>query len=185
MRAHRYVRAVALLCIVVATLAGSGCGSRTPSSEAMKQQLGELKGNIIDVAKFSGKVTIDGQPPFLPPKSALVLILYDAKDAQPGHETMMETVCDKEGHFEFTRYSKGDGVPPGSYTVLFAEFFPRRGGHYIGPDKLGNLYNDPDKSPFHVDIKPSGKTDWEFNLEVAGKDPVPAGPHAVTRILNH
>ena len=150
----------------------------------MKEQLAEMKGSLIDIAKFSGTVTIDNQPPVVPPRHKLVLILYSAKDAQPGRETIYETPCDKDGHFEFTRYSKGDGVPPGSYTVLFAELVPRRGSQFTGPDKLGNLYNDPDTSPFHVDIKPPGKADWAFNLDVAGRDPVTqAGPHAVSRIV--
>jgi hypothetical protein len=174
---------VGFLPLAALTLAFAGCGDQG-TQKRMAQQLEEIKGNTFEVAKFSGKVTIDGQTPSVPPRSVLVLMLYSAKDVQPGHEIIYETVCDKEGHFEFTRFTKGDGVPPGSYTVLFGELTPRHGAQFIGPDRLGNRYNDPDTSPFHVEIKSPGKTDWEFNLEVAGKDPIPsAGPHAVTRIL--
>ncbi len=174
---------VGIVISIVAAMAG-GCDSRPPARQAMKEQLAQMKGSVVDVAKFSGTVTIDGLAPLVSPRHELVLILYSAKDAQPGRETIYETPCDKNGHFEFTRYSKGDGVPPGSYTVLFAELLPRRGQQFSGPDKLGNLYNDPDKSPFHVDITPPGKTDWTFNLEVAGRDPIPQpGSHAVTRIV--
>src|SRR5580692_1945251 len=170
--------------LLVTAIAFCGCGSRAAIKEAIKEQLAETKGTQVEVAKFSGNVTIDGQPPSVSPEHVLVLILYSALDAQPGHETLYHTTCDKDGRFEFTRYTKGDGVPPGSYTVLFDELIPRRGSQFIGADELKNLYNDPDNSPFHVEIAPPGKTDWEFNLEIAGKDPVatPAS-HAITRIM--
>jgi len=182
MNCVRRPRTAVAIFLLAGSLASVGCGGGQ-TRKRMTEQLEEIKGKTYEVAKLSGKVTIDGETPSVPPKSVLVLMLYDAKGAQPGHETIYETVCDKEGHFEFTRFSKGDGVPPGSYTVLFDELMPRRGGEFKGPDKLGNLYNDPDTSPFHVEIKPPGKTDWEFNLEVAGKEPLASpGPHAVTRI---
>ncbi len=167
-----------------AAIALAGCNQRPGVDEAIKEQLAETKGSQIGVARFSGTVTIDHQTPSIPRKRALVLILYSAKDAQPGHETLYYTACDKDGHFEFTRYTKGDGVPPGAYTVLFAELVPRRGSQFSGPDDLKNLYNDPDTSPFHVEIASPGKTDWEFNLDIAGKEPNPhAGPHAITQLV--
>jgi hypothetical protein len=158
-----------------------GCGD-AKTQERMKLQLAETKSSDAPVAKFSGKVTIDGEVPSVPARHALVLILFSDKDTQPGHETIYHTACDKDGHFEFTRYSKGDGVPPGSYTVLFEELVARTGSRFTGEDQLKNLYNDPDKSPFHVDISPPGKTDWMFNLEIAGKDPATPGPHAVKQL---
>jgi hypothetical protein len=177
-------RRIAATATLLATACGVwGCGGGGPSTQQrIKEQLAETKSSDSPVAKFSGIVTIDGQTPSLPPRYAVLLILYSDKDAKPGHETIYRTVCDKEGHFEFTRYSKGDGVPPGTYTVLFEALMPRSGSRFTGADQLKNLYNDPDKSPFHVDITPPGKTDWDFNLEIAGKDPVSPGPRAVTRI---
>jgi hypothetical protein len=167
-----------------AAIALAGCSQRAGVDEAIEKQLVETKGSQIGVARFSGTVTIDHETPSIPRKRALVLILYSAKDAQPGHETLFYTACDKEGHFEFTRYSKGDGVPPGSYTVLFAELMPRRRSQFSGPDDLKNLYNDPDTSPFHVDIAPPGKADWDFNLDVAGKEPnTHPGPHAIKQLV--
>jgi hypothetical protein len=170
-----------VLLLVVFAAGVWGCGS-AKVQERMKAQLAETKGTDAPVAKFSGKVTIDGVPPSLPPRYVLVLILYGDKDREPGQEIIYHTVCDKDGNFEFTRYTKGDGVPPGSYTVLFEALMPRRGSRFSGEDQLKNLYNDPDKSPFHVDIKPPGKSDWDFNLEIAGKDPVAPGPRSVKRI---
>jgi hypothetical protein len=176
--------AATVLLFSISILGVCGCGGRGSPDQRIKDQLAETKGTKAPVARFSGRVTIDGLPPAVPPRYALVLILYSAKDAEPGHETIYDTVCDNEGHFQFTRYSKGDGVPPGSYTVLFEELMPRRGSQFSGADQLKNRYNDPDTSPFHVEIAPPGKGDWEFNLEIAGKDPVASpGPHAVTRIV--
>ncbi len=181
--AWRAANTIVLLAISVFGLLG--CGGSPRSEKRVKEQLAEMKASDAPVAKFSGKVTIDGQTPAIPARHVLLVILYGANGEQ-GHETINDAVCDKEGHFEFTRYSKGDGVPPGSYTVLFAELMHRRGSQFTGSDQLKNLYNDPDKSPFHVEIAQPGKTDWDFNLEVAGKDTVlTPGPHAVTRLSPH
>jgi hypothetical protein len=107
-------------------------------------------------------------------------------------------ICNDDGKFAFGTYEKDDGVPAAEYVVTFVLLhLPTAGGgrgggrmrqatgprHFQGPDELKNLYNDPDKSPFQVELSPPGKTDWEFNLEVAGKDPVVTpGPHALTRL---
>ena len=58
---------------------------------------------------------------------------------------------------------------------------------FVGPDGLKNLYNDPQKNrnekEFVVEVQSPGKTDYEFALSVAGKDPVPrASEYAVTRM---
>jgi hypothetical protein len=181
--AAHHARAASLLLGASLTLCALGCGDTQAVSQRIKQQLAETKGNVVAVAKFAGRVTIDGQPPSVPPRYVLVVILFDAKGKEAGHETIYQTICDKEGRFEFTRYSKGVGVPPGSYTVLFVELMHRLGDRFTGADELKNLYNDPDKSPFQVELTTPGKTDWDFNLEVAGKDPVvKPGPHAVTRL---
>ena len=48
-------------------------------------------------------------------------------------------------------------------------------------------YNDPDKNAgkpeFHVELTPPGKTDYAFNLKVAGEQPVDQpGPKATTEV---
>ena len=53
-----------------------------------------------------------------------------------------------------------------------------------GGDGLKNLYNDPDKNAkeerFQINLTSPGKTDWTFDLAVAGKDPITTpGEHAV------
>ena len=51
-------------------------------------------------------------------------------------------------------------------------------------DALKNLYNDPDVNAkdekFRLEATPPGKTDWTFDLQVAGKDSnTKPGEHAV------
>jgi hypothetical protein len=82
-------------------------------------------------------------------------------------------------------YLAGDGVPVGKYVVEFVQLHlprqrQRQGGgvarNYVGPDKLNNLYNDPERNKdnpeFMVDVADPGRTDYQFNLSVAGKDPI-------------
>lgn len=49
---------------------------------------------------------------------------------------------------------------------------------YGQPDGLKNLYNDPEKNlsdpNLIVTVESPGRTDYEFNLQVAGKDAVAA-----------
>jgi len=71
--------------------------------------------------------------------------------------------------------------------MLFAQLKgnPKRG--YGKPDALKNLYNDPDingkKSEFNIDHQAPDKTDYTFNLSVAGETPPAApGPKALIDI---
>jgi hypothetical protein len=92
-------------------------------------------------------------------------------------------------------YLGNDGVPVGKYVVEFVQLqLPRVGGqrrgggvgrNFVGPDGLKNLYNDPEKNKgvqeFLVDVTEPGRTDYEFNLALAGKDPVASpGQYATT-----
>ncbi len=76
-------------------------------------------------------------------------------------------------------------MPTGSYIVLFAQMeqvLMMNTGFYP-PDRLKNLYNDPDKSSFKVEVTAPGKSDWLFELEVAGKEPNDSpGPQAIKEI---
>jgi hypothetical protein len=124
-------------------------------------------------------VTIDGLPPASKAWKSLVAVLYDP---QKPDETPAFALVRDDGHFHFTE----DGVEPGHYVLAFA-VLKRNRRTFIGPDRLNNLYNDPDVNAkthpeFVIDHEKPGKTDYEFNLEVAGKDPVKSpGPHAVTQ----
>ncbi|HEX4072436.1 MAG TPA: hypothetical protein VHX68_14745, partial [Planctomycetaceae bacterium] len=65
----------------------------------------------------------------------------------------------------------------------FAELRHNSRMGFFGPDGLKNLYNDPDvnskKPEFVIDHQAPGKTDYTFNLSVAGEAPPSApGPKA-------
>jgi hypothetical protein len=94
--------------------------------------------------------------------------------------------CQSDGRFAFTTYSSGDGLPAAKYIVLFAELKTHR-GNYLPPDKLNNLYNDPDKNrerpEFNIDLTTGPKTNQLFNLDVEGREPVTSpGPNTITQI---
>jgi hypothetical protein len=72
-------------------------------------------------------------------------------------------------------------------VVLFARLnMGGRLGNFDGPDLLNNLYNDPDKNvadpEFQITVSEPGKSDYHFNLGVAGKPSATPGPHAVTEL---
>jgi hypothetical protein len=174
--------------VAMLALLNFGCGKSGSVDTAMDQQMKDLKIEKASVAKFAGHVTIDGRSPQEAyPKKRLVVMLYDAKTGKLLHE-----ICKNDGEFEFSTYERGDGVPTGSYVVLFAELTPglmgtKRSKTLRGPDELKNLYNDPDKNgeipQFKVEVAAPGKTDWAFDLAVAGKDPIAnPGPHAITEV---
>jgi hypothetical protein len=176
--------------VAMLALLNLGCGKADGIDAAMQQQLKDLNAQKVSVAKFAGHVSIDGKTPREAyPKQALVVMLYDQN---PKGRALLYQVCKKDGDFEFSTYEPGDGVPTGSYVVLFAELnatmmASKRSNRFQGPDALMNLYNDPDKNAeipqFKIDIAAPGKTDWVFDLEVQGKQPIGSpGPHAVTAI---
>jgi hypothetical protein len=136
----------------------------------------------LTLAKFAGKVQVDGSPPKPEEGHALVVMLYPS---QP-NKTILVARCGADGAFEFTTEKKGDGVPKGSYVVLFGEFKIGARAAYKQPDDLKNLYDDPDKngqdSQFKVDLQPPGKTGCQFDLKLAGQEAASPGPNAILRL---
>jgi hypothetical protein len=160
-------------------------GCTKPPGQSLNQQLQELKTEQHPTAKFAGTVTIDGLPPKDVIKQGLRIMLYDPKNpSAPGSAPLNAIVNLADGTFEFTSYSQGDGVPEGSYIVIFAALKHSLLGKeqgYHQPDALKNRYNDPDKSEFKVDVTRPGKTDYLFELALQGKEPVTTpGPKAIT-----
>jgi hypothetical protein len=139
----------------------------------------------------------------MPPASdaQLFVILNDPEHPEAAAHSKMPqlfTVCDPEGKFSFRTYFTGDGVVAGKYVVTFVALHPpaKSGRHVMGgslfssPDELKNLYNDPDQNAkqekFNLDLQAPGKGDYEFDLAVAGMQPVETpGPNAWTRIAFH
>jgi hypothetical protein len=167
-----------LVFAVLFSLGAAGCNGPQSESEALKKALEVNNKSAETVVKFSGTVTVDGQPPTVDRRNPLLVIAYDPKNPPKGRQMPYSARCDKQGHFQFNTYSTGDGLPAGSYIALFVQ--PRM----EGGDGLKNLYNDPDKNAkeerFQINLASPGKSDWSFELAVAGKDAVTTpGEHAV------
>jgi hypothetical protein len=191
--------------LLAAGALGGGCGRAQSLQEATDKALAENpRYQKIDLAKFSGRVAIDGQPP--PKDSQLWIFLNDPQKLDKisnMHPPELKIECDEDGRFSYTTMVKGDGVPPGKYIVTFvclktkAQPKKRGGGRFggdeprmdtvKGSDELRGLYNDPEQNAkipeFNLDLQPPGKDDYQFNLQVAGKDEQTPGPHAITTII--
>jgi hypothetical protein len=165
--------------------AAAGC-SRTQSPEERVQKTLALAGmKASPTYRIAGSATIDGTTPeFKDRKQHLVAVLYDPEKPDMPMKSRPHTLVKENGQFTFTE----DGIAPGHYVLAFAVLRRKGPGSFIGPDGLNNLYNDPDvNAKSHpelvIDHKPPGKTDYQFNLDVAGQPPVtPPGPHAVTAV---
>jgi hypothetical protein len=174
-----------LLAFLVLAAALQGCSQQKSGKEAVDQYFKtNPDAKRATVAKFAGAVTIDGQPPEKKAGTALFILLNDPQHLEKLPTRYMEVADD--GSFSFMTYLAGDGVPVGKYVVEFVQLrLPRGGGQrrgggearvYRAPDALKNLYNDPEKNKdikeFVVDVTEPGRDDYQFNLSVAGKDPV-------------
>lgn len=187
--------------LFLAAAASEGCNKTATEEQAVNEYFKNSKVARVPVGKFAGRVTVDGQPPA--EGTRLFVILNDPEHLEkPGKRfPKFFARCDAQGNFEFTTYVTGDGVQYGKYLVTFAELRsanlqrgrgvrgmrPGREQQFVGPDELKNLYNDPQKNKddqtFLVTVEGSGRADHEFNLSIAGKDPVSApGEYAVTAI---
>jgi len=172
---------IAAACV---SLIAVGCDSRQSTEERLDEAYKSSSLKRVTVYPLAGKVTIDNEPPAENSKrSAFVVMAYDA--SKPDAPTVGNAFAKAhhDGSFEFP----GGGLPPGKYVMLFAELKGNPIGGYRGPDVLKNLYNDPDvngkKPEFNIDHQAPGKTDYTFNLSVAGETPPAApGPKALTKI---
>ncbi len=169
-------------------LAGCGFGSQS-AGQALSQALASTGTAKDACAKFAGTVTIDGKTPGDLGVSRVMVVLWNTKTPPKG--TPPFAPCDPDGYFEFHTYDKADGVPVGNYVICFVQL---QGGMRIGgpsgwrgPDQLKDLYSDPDKNKedkdLILDLKSPGKTGWQFDLKIDGKEPVTnAGPNAVKEL---
>ncbi|HXY37715.1 MAG TPA: hypothetical protein VEI07_26050 [Planctomycetaceae bacterium] len=183
----RFATAAVAVALVGCGLFVAGCGSKP--GQSLDDQLREMKTSRQRTGKFAGTVTIDGLPPREAVKDGVRIMLYDPKNPPAENSVPLNAVVDfKDGSFEFTTYSQGDGVPVGKYIVLFValkhSLLGRQQG-YHEPDALKNLYNDPDKNEqnpqFNVEVTEPGSSDHQFNLALEGKMPGTPGPKSITR----
>ena len=118
---------------------------------------------------------------------ALVVMLNEPEKLGRATDDQEIRETTPSGDFCFSTYEPQDGVKPGKYILTFAILRERGKFGLIGPDKLNNLYNDPDKNSnipeFTIDHKAPGKSDYSFNLELAGKEAASPGPRAITSIV--
>ena len=170
----------------------AGCSSSSPS-QALEGQMKEMNSTREKTVKFAGTVTIDGKMPRDVLNNGLYILLYDPTKPPAPSMPPLKTIVDREtGRFAFTTYTQGDGVPVGSYYVLFLALKHTVMGKQPGyhePDALKNLYNDPDKAKdnpqFNVTVRAPGKSDYTFDLKLEGEEQAAnTGPNSVTRFVN-
>lgn len=158
----------------IAILSIVGCNRTQSSDEALNKALAGAGISKDAVYPLAGKVTIDSQPPQLAKGQRLIVMLNDPQKLDQSSLDKRYESTNANGEFSFTTYKKGDGVKAGKYILTFAIL--RRAGKrgIVGPDQLKNLYNDPDKNEkiaqFVIDHQAPGKTDYDFNLDMAGKE---------------
>lgn len=174
-----------LACLLTAVI---GCGR---SDGRLLQAIAKSGQDKRPVYPLAGKVTIDSQiPPSAAPNQKLIVMLFDRAQPKLNVNQRPYVECNAQGEFSFTTYKAGDGIDPGDYVIVFAQLtLDRTDDSYRGPDALKNLYNDPDKNgtnpEFSIKHEAPGKSNYAFNLAVAGQEPVvEPGPRAVTVIPN-
>jgi len=173
-------------------LGAAGCGKKLSPNQRVEKELSQLGKSTAAVLPFAGKVLVDGQPAQgTTPSQKIVVVLFNRAQPKLPVNERPHAECNERGEFAFTTYSSADGVAPGEYVVAIAQLFVRsKDNSCEGPDGLKNLYNDPDKNDkipeFTINHAPPGKTDYVFNLKLAGEEPVSTpGPRSVSEILEH
>src|ERR1700722_4250271 len=139
-------RSLPLILALIGALAlsvGAGCFGQSRLDKAIVQA-GMSKETVYPLA---GKVTVDWLPPALERRETLVAMLNDPQKLdRPVPEKAYTVVDPKTGAFAFTTYASRDGIKAGNYILTFAVLSSKGKIGLVGPDKLHNLYNDPDKN---------------------------------------
>jgi hypothetical protein len=175
----------AVISAACAFAAAAGCHGQQSTAERIKQAREEANLTSVTLYPFAGSVTVDNQQPSLKSKKgALVVMAYDASKLDISTSDQSFVIARPDGSFEFP----DGGLPPGKYVMLFAELDRKKKNPRLG-DAFKNLYNDPDvngkKPEFTINHEAPGKSDYRFNLNLAGETP-PAqpAPKALTHIAN-
>jgi hypothetical protein len=182
----RTVLAVAVLhatVLFVTVLFVAGCSSGQSSDQAIDRALANAGQKREAVYPLAGKITVDGLPPDLAEGECIVMTLKDP--ANPKADGRM-AIISRSGEFAFKTFGTDDGVKAGTYIATFTKLKRGRHKQYPGPDEFLNLYDDPDRNlkeypELKIEHQPRGKKNYMFDLKIAGREAVAAGPNAVTR----
>jgi hypothetical protein len=173
-------------------LGAGGCSKSLSPNQRVEKELSQIGKSTVAVSPFAGKVLVDGQPAQgTAPNQKIIVVLFKRGQPNLRMNERPHAECNGRGEFAFTTYNSADGVEPGEYVVAIAQLFVRsKDNSCEGPDGLQNLYNDPDKNEkipeFTISHSSPGKTDYAFDLKLAGQEPVSTpGPRAVTEISEH
>jgi hypothetical protein len=173
--------------LVFAVLLGTvflvaGCSSGQTADQAIDIALANSGKTRSAVYPLAGKVTVDGMPPELAEAEWIVMSLKDPANLKAIGRI---AVIPRSGEFAFGAFGKDDGMTVGTYIATFTKL--KRGQHkqYPGPDQFLNLYDDPDRNlkeypELKINHQSPGKKDYVFDLKIAGREAVAAGPNAVT-----
>lgn len=175
---HRLTLGVLWLAVV----SPAGCGGPQSAGQRLDRAMKQAGIQKSAVFPLAGRVLVDGQSPT--GNGTVLIMLNDReKDDEPPAPGRF-TTCDSDGSFVFSTYKRDDGVAEGNYIVTLAQLKQKRDRGFVGPDQFENLYSDPDSSDLKIEHMAPGRTDYLFEVQVAGRDPVNnTGPRAVTRLL--
>jgi hypothetical protein len=170
------------LALVVLLLLSCAAGCGTEHFEAFDSG---NKAERREVFHFAGNILVDGEKPSNAGTVFVVANDLARPDEPVGNRSVARATSD--GQFTFTTYSAGDGLPKGRYVLTFVQLTKQNGKSlFLGPDRLNNLFIDPDRNArstqFVVDHKSPGVTDLILDLKVKGRKPIDKAPaRALTR----
>jgi 5-hydroxyisourate hydrolase-like protein (transthyretin family) len=123
---------MSLLLVTAVALSLCSCNSQKPDR--------------VQVYPVTGVVLVDGQP-----VTDLRIVAHNVAGMDKEHPTIPHAVPEADGHFQFTSYENGDGVPAGEYKLTFM-WGQRSRGRIQGPDKLKDRYTDAATSKFPLKV---------------------------------
>ena len=105
----------------------------------------EYTGARVETTAVTGTVLVDGVP------ASTILATCVAPNAEPD-EVVSSAFTDTNGEFSLGTYDGGDGIPAGSYIMLFESKELRFGKPGYGIDKFEGRYTDPATSEFKITV---------------------------------
>jgi hypothetical protein len=125
----------------------------------------------LKTTPVKGVVHVDGKP------AELLRVEFHPESKIEGLDHVPATVTNAEGHFAVSTYASGDGLPEGTYYLVFKwERMGARANEKKRPDRLNgayaDTYTDPTKSEFKATITKGEAKDlgtYELSTQPKGK----------------